>query len=52
MPARKPGQPKSPTPHVTRRPAGRRSEASENYLLALRILEEDGVAPHISQLAE
>jgi DtxR family Mn-dependent transcriptional regulator len=35
-----------------RRNPGRRSEASENYLLALRILEEDGVAPHMSELAE
>ena len=40
------------TPYAIRRAAGRRSEASENYLLALRILEEDGIAPHISQLAE
>ena len=52
MRARQTGQPHRSTPHVARRPAGRRSEASENYLLALRILEEDGVAPHISQLAE
>jgi DtxR family Mn-dependent transcriptional regulator len=35
-----------------RRPGTKRSEASENYLLSLHILQEDGIAPHISQLAE
>ncbi|MEX2598907.1 MAG: metal-dependent transcriptional regulator [Dehalococcoidia bacterium] len=35
-------------PHV--RP-GRMSQAGENYLLSLAILQEDGVAPHISELA-
>lgn len=39
-------------PGTVRRNPGRRSEASENYLLALRILEEDGIAPHLSELAE
>jgi DtxR family Mn-dependent transcriptional regulator len=35
-----------------RKGVGRRSESAENYLLSLRILQEDGIAPHISQLAE
>ena len=35
-----------------RRGSGRLSETAENYLLSLRILEEDGIAPHVSQLAE
>ena len=30
---------------------GRMSQAGENYLLSLAILQEDGIAPHISQLA-
>ncbi|MEX2430993.1 MAG: metal-dependent transcriptional regulator [Dehalococcoidia bacterium] len=30
---------------------GRISQAGENYLLSLAILQEDGIAPHISQLA-
>lgn len=33
-------------------PNPRRSEAAENYLLSLRILQEDGIAPHISEIAE
>jgi DtxR family Mn-dependent transcriptional regulator len=33
------------------RPSGRLSITAENYLLSLFILMEDGVAPHISQLA-
>jgi DtxR family transcriptional regulator, Mn-dependent transcriptional regulator len=33
------------------RPSGRLSTTAENYLLSLFILMEDGVAPHISQLA-
>ncbi len=31
--------------------AGRISQAGENYLLSLAILQEDGIAPHISELA-
>ena len=30
---------------------GRISQAGENYLLSLAILQEDGISPHISQLA-
>lgn len=44
----------SSSPPPTRRRAsgsGRRSEASENYLLSLRILQEDGIAPHLTELA-
>ena len=52
MPVQQAKQARRAAPYVVRRIAGRRSEASENYLLALRILEEDGIAPHISQLAE
>ncbi len=40
---------------MTARPAGagraRISQTAENYLLSLAILEEDGVRPHISELA-
>ena len=35
-----------------RRAGGRLSQTAENYLLSLQILQEDGIAPHISRLAE
>ena len=35
----------------SRRAGGRVSDVAENYLLSLAILHEDGVAPHVSQLA-
>jgi DtxR family Mn-dependent transcriptional regulator len=39
------------TPKDTAPRAARMSRAGENYLLSLAILQEDGIAPHISQLA-
>ena len=44
--------PKAKTQERPRRSTGRISQATENYLLSLSILREDGIAPHISQLAE
>ena len=38
-------------PRSTPQIPGHLSRAAENYLLSLSILQEDGVAPHISQLA-
>ncbi len=44
--------PKTSTQGTPRRGTGRVSPAAENYLLSLNILREDGISPHISQLAE
>lgn len=44
--------PKANAQGAARRGTGRVSQAAENYLLSLSILQEDGIAPHISQLAE
>ena len=40
---------KGPAPSTRR--TGRMSQAGENYLLSLAILQEDGIAPHVTQLA-
>ena len=39
------------SPSTRRKRAVRMSDAAENYLLSLAILHEDGVQPHVSQLA-